>query len=89
MEAKIVNSVGLLLSIVGGCMWFFYGFPQPTHEDSVGLALEDNTPLEDGRTVAQHNEEVRKTKAKYRRISQMAPALIILGFLCQLVAIWM
>jgi hypothetical protein len=72
MDAKILNTVGLVLSIVGGALWFFYGFPQPTHEEGVGLALEDATPLPDGRTVAEHNEEIRKTRAKYLCISKTA-----------------
>ena len=88
MDAKTLNTIGLVLSIVGGTLWFFYGFPQPTHVESVGLALEDGTVLPDGRTVAQHNEQVRKTRARYLYISRLALALIILGFVFQLWATW-
>jgi len=88
MEAKILNTIGLVLSILGGILWFFYGFPQPTHEEGVGLALEDGTRLRDGRTVAEHKEQVRKTRGRYLCISRLALGLIILGFVFQLWATW-
>jgi hypothetical protein len=89
MEAQILSTIGLVLSIVGGGLWFFYGFPQPMHEEGFGLGLEDGTVLPDGRTVAQHNEDVRKTRARYLCMSKTALLLIILGFVCQLLAVWM
>ena len=67
---------------------FFYGFPQPTHEEGMGLGLGDGTRLPEGRTVAEHNEEVRKTRAKYLCMSRLALGLIILGFAFQLWATW-
>jgi hypothetical protein len=88
MAAQILNTFGLLLSIIGGVLLFRYGFPQPTHEEGAALGLENNTPLADGRTVAQHNEDIRKTRARYRCRSKTALGLIIIGFLCQLAAVW-
>ena len=64
MTAQTLNTIGLLLNIAGVILVFFYGFPQPTHEEGVGRGLEDGTPMPDGRTVAQHNEDTRKTKAR-------------------------
>ena len=88
MTAQTLNTVGLLLNIAGVILVFFYGFPQPTHEEGVGLDLEDGTPLPDGRTVAEYNEEVRKTRARYLCMSRLALSLIVLGFLFQLCAVW-
>lgn len=88
MDAKILNTIGLVLNIAGGTLWFFYGFPQPTHEEGIALGLEDATELADGRTVAEQDEEIRRTKYRYRLISQSALVLIILGFIFQLWATW-
>jgi hypothetical protein len=88
MTAQTLNTVGLVLNIAGVILVFFYGFPQPTHEEGVGLGLEDGTPLSDGRTVAEHNEDVRKTRARYLRMSRLALGLLVLGFLFQLWATW-
>jgi predicted cobalt transporter CbtA len=88
MEAKILNTIGLVLNIIGCGLWFFYGFPQPTHEQGVGVGLEDGTKLSDGRTVAQHNDEVWQTRDKYLRMSNAALVLIAIGFVCQLIAVW-
>jgi hypothetical protein len=71
MDAKTLNTIGLVLNIVGVAI-VFCGFPQPTHEEGVLLGLEDGTTLGDGRTVAQHNEEIRKIKARYIFISRLA-----------------
>jgi hypothetical protein len=84
MTIQALNTIGLLLNIAGVILVFFYGFPQPTHEEGVGLGISDGTPMPDGRTVAQHNEDVRKTKARYLCMSRLALSLIIIGFLFQL-----
>jgi hypothetical protein len=88
MTAQILNTVGLVLNIAGVILVFFYGFPQPSHEEGVGLGLEDGTPLPDGRTVAEHNQDIRKTRARYLCMSRLALGLIVLGFLFQLCATW-
>ncbi|MGA7750983.1 MAG: hypothetical protein WCA63_12660 [Gallionella sp.] len=88
MTAQIINTIGLLLNIAGVILVFFYGFPQPTHEEGVSLGFGDVQPLPDGRTVGQHNEDVRKTKATYLCLSRLALGLIILGFVFQLWATW-
>jgi hypothetical protein len=88
MDERIINSIGLGLSIVGGVLAFFYGFPQPSHEEGAGLGLEDNTPLADGRNIAEHNKQVRIVKRKYLSISRLALIMVMLGFGIQLWAIW-
>lgn len=88
MTAQILNTLGLVFNIAGVVLVFFYGFPQPTHDEGVGLGLEDGTPMSDGRTVAEHNEHVRKTRARYLCLSRLALRLMVFGFLFQLWATW-
>jgi hypothetical protein len=88
MYSQTLNSIGLLLDIVGASMLFKYGFPQPNFEEGVGLGLGLANVLENGKTVAQHNEEVRVMKGIYFFRSRLAMVLIIFGFLFQLVATW-
>jgi len=88
MVEKVLNSIGLTLSIIGAVLLFFYGFPQPTFEEGIGIGLEDANRLEDGHTVGEHNVEVKKKKTEYESRSEFAVLLIILGFGFQLVAIW-
>jgi hypothetical protein len=84
MCATTLNALGLVLNIIGVILVFFFGFPQPTHEEGIGLGLEDGTRLADGKTVAEHNEEVRKKKKCYLCMSRLALGLIIAGFVLQL-----
>lgn len=88
MTAQVLNTVGLVLNIAGVILVFFYGFPQPTHEEGVSLEVEDDTRLSNGRTVGEHNKDVRKTRAKYLCVSRLALGLIVLGFAFQLWATW-
>jgi len=80
----MLNVIGLILDITGVMLLFVYGFPQPTHEEGVAMCLEDNTKLPDGRTVAEHDVEVRTTKSRYLVRSRLALGLVILGFGFQL-----
>ena len=88
MEAKILNTIGLALTFIGGTIWFFYGFPQPTHEVGVSFGLEPNTKLSDGRTVAERDESVRKIKSSYLCKSRLALTLISIGFAFEIWATW-
>ncbi len=88
MFSQIVTSFGLVLDIIGAGILFFYASPQPSFEEGVAIGLEDNNVLVDGKTVAQHNEEVRVQKIQYVNISKLALALLILGFVFQLIGNW-
>ena len=87
MSAAAIASFGLVLNMAGVAIAFIFGYPQPAHEEGIGLGLEDGTPLPDGRTVAQHNEEIRRRKTKYLFWSRTGLCLIFVGFLLQLVAV--
>ncbi len=88
-DPKILNTIGLLLGIVGVIIIFIWGPPQPTLEEGIGLGLEDNTPInESGKTVKQHNGEIRQKRKRYNRLSRTGLVLVFLGFLFQLFAVW-
>jgi len=88
MLPEVVNSLGLVANMAGVALAFFYGFPQPSHEEGVNLGLELGTPLESmgGITVAEYNEQVRKRKNKYLFRSRFALGLMGVGFILQLIA---
>lgn len=86
MTAQYLNIIGLTLNIIGVVIVFFFGFPQPSHEDSVGIVLESGNPMPDGRTVGDHEEDARKRKKMYQAASKLALALIVIGFAFQLIA---
>jgi hypothetical protein len=81
MCPQILNTVGLVFNMTGIIILFCYGFPQPTHEESTGLAIQG--PIAD-----KNAEQARKIKAKYLCLSKTALGLIILGFIFQLGATW-
>ncbi len=82
----ILSVVGLGTNMVGVIVLFFFGFPQPTHDEGVGLGLQDATRLPNGKTVAEHNEWVRRRRVRYRRFSTAGLGLLFVGFLLQLPA---
>ena len=88
MPNQILNTIGLLLNIGGVALLFFFGPPQPTFEEGVGIGLEDGTRLKDGRTVDEHNATVRKVKRRHKNLSRLALILIAFGFSLQLCATW-
>jgi hypothetical protein len=88
MSANVVNSIGLIANMAGVVLVFFFGFPQPSHEAGIGLGLELGTVLQDGRTVARHDEEVRAQKQRYGTLSRVGLGLMFTGFVLQLVATW-
>ena len=81
-----LNIVGLLLDLVGSILLFFYGHPQPSFDEGIGIGLENGNVLEDGRTVKQYDNDIREMKLKYILISKIAMISVIVGFAFQLSA---
>jgi preprotein translocase subunit Sss1 len=73
-KIKWLNTLGLLLGIIGVIIIFFYGPPQPHFKQY--LMLENQTPT---------LEELRKT---YNLCSEIGLGFIGLGFIFQLIAVW-
>ena len=86
LSAQTLNTVGLVLGMLGVALIFVWGPPQPQLEEGVGMGLEDGTPLGNGLTVAQHNAAVRRRRLRHTILSRVGLGLVFLGFLAQLVA---
>ncbi len=86
--ADTLSAAGLIANMLGVGILFKYGLPQPSHDQGVGLALEDGTILPDGRTVAQHNQDSLNTAKRYRRLAFTALFLILVGFVLQFLALF-
>lgn len=79
-----ITNIGLTLNILGTIIAFFWGYPQPSHESGVGIGLEDDTPLSNGLTVAQHNQKIAKQKKRFLFLSRLGLSLMFFGFFLQL-----
>ena len=85
---QVLNTIGLVLSMVGVLFIFKFGPPQPSFDEGVALGLEDGNVLSDGRTVAEHNRDVALLRAKHSRMSKIGLLLVFVGFGFQLWATW-
>lgn len=88
MGAQELNTIGLFLGMAGVVLIFVWGPPQPDLSEGVGLGLEDGTVLEDGRTVADHNQSVRSLRRRHWWLSRAGLVLVFFGFAFQLAAVW-
>lgn len=89
MTPQVANTIGLIANMAGVALVFVYGFPQPSHEEGVGIGLEDGTMLPDGRTVAEYSQDIAAQKRRYLFCSRFGLALLVIGFLMQLCATWL
>jgi hypothetical protein len=89
MVSHFAGSFGMLLGLIGTLILFKYGFPQPSFEEGAPFGLEDANLLDNGLTVLENNQKVREERERYKRISQLALALILIGFLFQFAAVWL
>ena len=86
---KILNSIGLLLGLVGVTFIFIWGPPQPNLEEGISICLEDNTPIDDsGKTAKDHDNEIKKKRERHKLMSKIGLLLVFLGFLFQFIATW-
>lgn len=85
---QLLNSIGLVLDMVGVLIIFRFGPPQPNLETGIGLGLEDGNVLSDGRTVAQRDREVERARKIHSNMSKCGLTLIFIGFAFQLWAMW-
>jgi hypothetical protein len=81
---KWLNAIGLSLGIVGVVFIWIWGPPQPSFEREVPLAVSEGTPLPGGKTAGQHTAEVKDQESRYRLMSSIGLAFILLGFATQL-----
>ena len=88
LPAQWLNTIGLLLGMAGVLIIFRWGPPRPDFDQGVGLGLEDENLLPDGRTVAAFRKDQRRLKRRHDFMSRVGLGLIGLGFFVQLVAVW-
>jgi hypothetical protein len=86
MTAVVLNRAGLILGMIGVVLIFVWGPPQPALEEGVGLGLEDATPLPNGRTVAEHDQAIRRLRKRHTILSRAGLVFLGLGFLAQFLA---
>lgn len=88
LTPQVLNTIGLILGMLGVLTIFVYGPPQPDLEPGVSIGLEDGTPMADGRTVTQYNADVLKMRGCHSLMSKIGLACVFLGFALQLWATW-
>ena len=79
MIARILNTLGLLIGIIGVCIIFRFGWPQPTF--MTGTLIDFGGSQE-------HDKQIIAERALYQRRSTTGLIFIGVGFLFQLVAVW-
>lgn len=85
---QIMGTIGLVMNIIGVVLLFFFGFPQPNFDEGVGLGLEDDTPLGNGKTVKEQNDEACQKKKLYKKMAIAALVFLFFGFIFQLFGLW-
>ncbi|MEQ5239521.1 hypothetical protein [Proteus terrae] len=80
MTSPELNVIGLISNILGVILIFFFGLPQPSHDEGVSLGGKDNTRLNDGTTVKQRNLKIKRRKFIYKSFAYLALVLMLMGF---------
>jgi hypothetical protein len=89
MIPRLLNTIGLVISIIGVVFLFFWGPPQPSFEPGVNIILEDATPISNsGETAADHRRHVEAQLKFYTTMSRVGLCLLMVGFALQLIALW-
>jgi hypothetical protein len=88
MGAHPWSELGLILGMVGVAVIFIWGPPQPLFQEYVGISVEDDTPMDDGRTAKEHVADEKRKKKLYKRMSSLGLGLIFIGFLLQFIDSW-
>jgi hypothetical protein len=85
---QCLNAIGLISGMVGVIVLFFWGPPQPSFEETVGVALDSGTVLTNGTKVSELENANKRRKRRHRIMSSIGLGLVGLGFLFQFVALW-
>ena len=76
MSSNLVGSLGLVLDIIGVCILFKFGFPQPDLDDHIKLIAEGSDP------------DAPRRRRIYVTMSSIGLVCLVGGFGLQLWAIW-
>ena len=77
MNARILNTIGLFFGIIGVCILFVYGPPQPSFDPNQHLLTEAGPDV-----------KILKNQATYDFRSKVGIVLVGFSFLFQLAAVW-
>ncbi len=85
---QVLNSIGLVMGMVGVIIIFKFGPPQPNLETGVSIVLSPNNILSDGRKVSQYDLDAEEAKKMHSCMSKCGLSMIFIGFAFQLGATW-
>jgi hypothetical protein len=88
LTAQCFNAAGLIFGMIGVVVIFIWGPPQPSFEETVGVALDSGTVLTDGTKVSDLEEANKKRLRRHRIRSSIGLGLVFGGFLFQFIALW-
>jgi hypothetical protein len=77
MSANAINSLGLILDMIGVCVLFKFGFPQPDLGDHINIVAEGKDP------------DAPKRRRLYVGMSLLGLVCLVGGFGLQLGATWL
>jgi hypothetical protein len=86
----LLNTVGLLLGILGVVILFKWGPPQPNFDEdiSIGISFTEDTIFADGSKPSDTVARIKRRKLEHQIMSRIGPGLVGLGFAAQLLALW-
>ena len=92
MHPELLNTVGLVSNIVGVTLAFFFGYPQPSHDEGISLGIEPATRLD--KSWGKISRRIQRKKyvgrrGRYLLWSRAGIALMAIGFALQLAAVWL
>jgi hypothetical protein len=88
MTVQWLNTIGLVLGMLGVVAIFIWGPPQPDFDEDVSLAVEPATVLQDGRKISDIIDANRRRKCRHQIMSRIGLGLVFCGFGVQLCAVW-
>jgi hypothetical protein len=87
MNTQLITILGLVLNMVGTAILFFFGYPQPNHDEEVSIGVSENTVFTDGTSVKSIMAKARKRKLIYKSMSLIGMGLVFIGFGMQLISV--
>jgi hypothetical protein len=91
MTAQWLNTIGLVLGMLGVGILFQWGPPQPDFDEGIamGISFTKDTVFTDGTKPSEIVAAAKKRKRQHQLMSRFGLGLVGLGFLVQLVAVWL
>ena len=90
MTAQWLNTIGLVLGMVGVVILFIWGPPQPDFDEGIamGVSFSEDTVFEDGTKPSEIVARVKRLKRVHQIMSRVGLGLIGVGFGAPHIAVW-